>query len=223
MNKLHLSAALLVFICLLAVDATPRNRIRKVFKDNFNHGAAAWEPTDISAWKIVNGPRGAVYSQHKKRSAYEPPHRSPLNISLVRDLEVTDFELTVRVLSTHEDYGHRDACLFFGYQDNAHFYYVHLGKQADDHANQVFIVDGAARTKISETTTAGTDWDDKWHTVRVTRNAESGSIAVYFDDMETPVMTATDKTFAWGRVGVGSFDDTADWDDVRLRAAVRTE
>ncbi len=43
-----------------------------------------------------------------------------------------------------------------------------------------------------------------------------GTIEVYFDDMKTPVMTATDKTFAWGRVGLGTFDDTGDWDDVKL-------
>ncbi len=30
-------------------------------------------------------------------------------------------------------------------------------------------------------------------------------------------MTATDKTFSAGRVGVGSFDDTADWTDVTVR------
>jgi hypothetical protein len=34
--------------------------------------------------------------------------------------------------------------------------------------------------------------------------------------MKTPAQTATDKTFAWGRIGVGSFDDTGNWDDIRL-------
>jgi hypothetical protein len=29
-------------------------------------------------------------------------------------------------------------------------------------------------------------------------------------------MTATDKTFAWGQVGVGSFDDTGNWTDVKV-------
>ena len=144
-------------------------------------------------------------------------------MSLVKDVEVTDFEMTVRVLSTHEDYGHRDVCLFFGYQDPSHFYYVHLGKETDDHANQVFIVNDAPRVKISTKTTAGTNWDNEWHTVRVSRNAETGVIAVYFDDMKTPIMTATDKTFRWGRVGVGSFDDTGDWDDFRLRGYLRNE
>jgi hypothetical protein len=45
----------------------------------------------------------------------------------------------------------------------------------------------------------------------------SGEIAVYFDNLYTPIMTATDKTFAWGQIGVGSFDDTSDWDDIQVR------
>ncbi len=39
---------------------------------------------------------------------------------------------------------------------------------------------------------------------------------MYFDDMENPVMTARDKTFTWGRIGIGSFDDTGEFDEVRL-------
>ena len=63
----------------------------------------------------------------------------------------------------------------------------------------------------------GTSWTDNWHNVRVVRFVEDGLIQVYFDDMKTPVMTAVDKTFTWGRVGVGSFDDTGNWDDVKVR------
>jgi hypothetical protein len=43
-----------------------------------------------------------------------------------------------------------------------------------------------------------------------------GRIEVYFDDMKTPIMTARDKTFTWGQVGVGSFDDTGDWADLKV-------
>jgi hypothetical protein len=107
-------------------------------------------------------------------------------------------------------------CLFFGYQDPAHFYYVHLGKKTDDHANQVFIVNNAPRVKISAKTTAGTNWDDNWHQIKIVRQVGDGTIEVYYDDMKTPVMTAKDKTFTWGRIGVGSFDDTGNWDDIKL-------
>jgi hypothetical protein len=106
--------------------------------------------------------------------------------------------------------------LFFGYQDAAHFYYVHLGKKTDDHANQIFIVNGEPRKKISTKTNEGTNWDDDWHQVKVVRHIGDGKIEVYFDDMKKPVMTAEDKTFTWGRVGIGSFDDTANWADVKV-------
>lgn len=187
-----------------------------VFSDDFEAGADHWQPLDPPHWKIAAGNGGHVFSHFVKQGKYKPPHRSPVNVALLKDHAVEDFEYTVKVKSTHPDYGHRDAVLVFGYQDPAHFYYVHFGKQTDDHANQIFLVNEKPRVKISTKTTPGTPWDDAWHTVRVTRRVADGSIAVYYDDMEKPVMTATDKTFSWGRVGLGSFDDTTDWDDVKL-------
>lgn len=187
-----------------------------VATEDFDQGAAKWKPNDPSGWKVKAGEKGQVYSQFKKESSYKPPHRSPLNVSILTEPNVGDFVLTARVLSTHPDYGHRDACLVFGYQDPAHFYYVHFGKQTDDHANQIFIVNDKPRTKISTQTTSGTPWDEKWHDVKIVRRVADGVIEVYFDDMKTPVMKATDKTFTWGRIGVGTFDDTSDWDDIKL-------
>ncbi len=189
----------------------------EVFIDDFEQGADRWQPSDADAWKVEDGDKGKVYSQFKKRSDYKPPHRSPYNFSLVKGVHVGDFQIDVDVKSTHPDYGHRDVCLFFGYQDPANYYYVHLGKQADAHANQIFIVDDKPRTKISLTTTEGTDWDDAWHHVRIIRKAGEGNIEIYFDDLEKPVMTAKDKTFTWGQVGIGSFDDTSVWDNFKLR------
>jgi hypothetical protein len=44
----------------------------------------------------------------------------------------------------------------------------------------------------------------------------TGRIAVYFDDLETPLMEATDTTFTSGRVGIGSFDDMNDFTQVKV-------
>ena len=37
-----------------------------------------------------------------------------------------------------------------------------------------------------------------------------------FTDADKPLMVAHDKTFPWGQVGIGTFDDTADFDEVKL-------
>ena len=188
-----------------------------IFVENCEpENAKHWEPTDPTAWRIVQQGANTVYQLFKKNSDYDPPVRSPLNRSLRKGVTVGSFVLDVKLQSTIPDYNHRSLCLFFGYQDDAHLHYVHFGKKTDDHANQIFIVDGKPRTKISTKTTDGTNWDDEWHHARIIRDVKTGSIDVYFDDMKTPVMTAVDKTFTWGRVGVGSFDDTGNFDDITL-------
>ncbi len=202
------------FQLALSQEATPTLPV--LISQNFDAGADRWEPTDRAAWKILETSRGKVYSLFQQ-SKYSPPHRSPVNFSLLKDFYVGDFGLEAKVHSTVKDYDHRDMCVIFGHQDPAHFYYVHFGKKTDDHANQIFIVNDSPRRKISTKTTPGTKWDDQWHHVKVVRRIGDGSIEVFFDDMKNPVMTATDKSFTWGRIGLGSFDDTGNWDDVTLR------
>jgi hypothetical protein len=186
-----------------------------ILHEDFEAGSARWQPTDPNAWKVLALDGNRVFALIAA-SRYRPPHRSPSNIALLKQVCVSDFVLEARVRSTTRDYPHRDMCLFFGYQDAAHFYYVHLGQRTDPHANQIFIVDGAPRTKISIKTTRGTPWDENWHKVRIVRRTGDGTIEVYFDDMTRPVMLARNRRFLWGRIGLGSFDDTGYWDDVKL-------
>jgi hypothetical protein len=189
-----------------------------VYRDDFERDdVKGWDFTDSAAWRIT-----AVGEKHNRvlelfqQSKYQPAVRSPLNIALVPGIDMADFVLDVKVRSTCRDYGHRDLCFFFDHQDKSHFYYVHLGKQADQAANSIFLVNGKPRYSIAEQRTKGTPWTDGWHQVRIVRKVEDGLIQVFFDDMNTPTMTAHDKTFTHGRVGVGSFDDTGMFDDVRI-------
>ena len=188
-----------------------------IYQHDFQDGQAErYQPTDVSAWKLQAEGDNQFLALTKKHSNFSPPFRSPLNRTLIRDLEVSSFVMDIRFQSTIADYPHRSLCLFFGYQDDAHLYYVHFGKRTDDHANQVFIVNGAPRVKISTKTTAGTPWTDEWHRARIVRDVGSGEITVYFDDLKTPIMTAVDRTFVKGRLGFGSFDDIGNFDDVKI-------
>lgn len=187
-----------------------------LFQADFEDGKLDdWRATDPAAWRIEDGHGGKVLALFGK-SDYKPKVRSPFNINLIQDVVAGSFELELKMLSTTEDYNHRDLCLFFGYQDPSHFYYVHIANKSDAHANSIFIVDGEPRVSIVKTRTEGTRWDDKWHTVRLLRDVKKGTIEVFFDDMTNPIMTAVNNRFKTGSIGVGSFDDTGKYDDIRL-------
>ncbi|WP_169976439.1 hypothetical protein [Tautonia rosea] len=180
-----------------------------------SHGLEGWVFTDPNAWRITEVDGQKVLEQHSG-SDYQPEVRSPLNIALMEHLWLGSFVMDLDVRSTTRDYGHRDLCLFFGHQDPSHFYYVHLGKEADPHAHSIFLVNGEPRVSIAKERTEGTPWTDGWHHVRLFRNVGDGTIRVYFDDMERPIMTTVDQTFGAGRIGVGSFDDSGQFRNIRI-------
>jgi len=224
MQKLHF-LVVLVLLCLAGgqIGVSANDRLPLLLEEDFEHGFSRWQTTDPdtadSVWKIIEaGPKGNHALRCTGISKYTPPFRSPYSIALLKGVNVGDFELTLRCQETHVDAGpHRDLCVFWGYQDPSHFYYAHLGAKADPHACQIFIVNNAPRTMITKKQAAGTPWSDGWHNVKVTRRVADGTMEVYFDDMKTPFMTARDKTFTLGQIGVGTFDDHGNFDDVVLR------
>ena len=170
--------------------------------------------TQPDKWILSEGKRGKAL-EFTGISDYQPPFRSPHTIGLINDVQFGSFILEADLLQTGKEYGHRDMCVIFGFQDPAHFYYAHIATKMDDNAHQIMIVNSAPRTKISSFTTQGVDWGDQvWHKVRVERNAERGSIKIFFDG--TLIEEANDKTFAKGYIGFGSFDDSGKIDNVKI-------
>lgn len=205
-----------LFLAAALATAADTPNLPLLFEDNFEKGAGHWQPTDPRAWRVIETDHGKVYNQFAQ-SKYKPPFRSPFNISLLKDVIVSDFVMTARVQTTNIKAGaHLDMCVFWGYQDPSHFYYVHFGRKPDPNSSQIMIVNGAPRRMITQNKSPGVPWDEKWHNVKVVRRTADGTIDVYFDDMKKPIMTATDKTFVWGQVGLGSFDDHGNWDDFKL-------
>jgi len=171
--------------------------------------------TDPNAWKLneVDGKR--CLELHGK-SKYKPEHRSPYNIALINEVDAGDYILEADLKQTGREYGHRDMCLFYSFVDPSNFYYTHIASVSDPHAHQIFIVDDAPRTKISEKTTKGFKWGDTWHHVSLRRKASDGLIELYVDDMSKPIMAAHNTEHARGHLGFGSFDDTGVIANVRV-------
>lgn len=211
---------------VFSADAGTAQELPLVFTDDFEEGSDRWLVTDEklpeSVWSTKKAARDGEANNHVMRvsgkSKYEPPFRSPHSIAIIKDVVVGDFELTARVQNTNVHAGgHRDLCFFWGFQGPAHFYYAHLGAVPDPHSSQLFIVNGAARKMITENDSPGIPWTNGWHDVKVSFQKDSGLMQVYFDDMQNPVFTAHDKTFQWGRIGIGTFDDNGNFDNVTLR------
>jgi hypothetical protein len=172
--------------------------------------------TDSKAWNAGEG-EGKASLELARQSNYKPPVRSPVNIALIADHVFGDFILEADCLQTGREYGHRDMCIYYGFQSPTRFYYTHIATKADDHAHNCFIVNDAPRVKFASETTAGADWGlNVWRKVRLERKASDGTVKVWFEDMDKPIMTANDKTHGPGWVGFGSFDDTGRIANIRI-------
>jgi len=206
---------------LSAQKSTIPNNYQLVYEQDFNLPQAIYDfdMSDPTAWRIKDSLDNRTLELFGK-SNYQARVRSPFNISLIHHLILEDFILEVDLAQSGREYGHRDLCLFFNVQDPTNFYYVHMATQADDHANNIFLVNDAPRVKIAGKTSNGTNWGptNSWHTARIERNTGTGTIRVYFDDMEAPVMEANDQHFVAGRIGFGSFDDTGLFDNIKIWA-----
>jgi hypothetical protein len=106
--------------------------------------------------------------------------------------------------------------IVFGYQSPTRFYYAHLSNETTPPHNGIFLVNDADRLRIDDGTAVPRLMDEQWHEVRLERDASSGAIRVYLDDVLT--LQASDTTLRTGRVGFGSFDDPAAFRSIRIRA-----
>ena len=77
------------------------------------------------------------------------------------------------------------------------------------------IVNNAPRVSVTENEKP-VPWDNAWHKVKLVRDTQQGLIEVYFDDMKKAHMSVVDKTFGKGQIGIGSFDDLNDFDNIKL-------
>ena len=213
---------LLFVVAANAADkpALPPSGYQLLYEQNFDNPESLkqFAFSDPEAWKR-RADTNVTALELAKQSQYKPAVRSPVNVALISEQAFGDFILEADLMQTGKEYGHRDMCIFFGFENPKQFYYVHMATAADDHAHNIFIVKQAPRTKIADKTTKGVNWGlNVWHKVRVERRLEEGTIKVFFDDMSTPIMMAKDSSFKIGHIGFGSFDDTGMVDNIRIWA-----
>ncbi|MSU51648.1 MAG: hypothetical protein EXS37_21585 [Opitutus sp.] len=177
----------------------------------------AWTFADPGAWVWSKDEgRGVITLQRQQK--FQPTVRSPFNLAWLKITAWKSFTLTVEAQLTKFDAGNNDLCIAFARQDDARFYYAHLGEKADGNHHQIHLVDHADRRAITASRTEGSPWQPgRWHRLKLVHDTVSGKIAVFFDDMEKPVLTAQDKTLDHGWIGLGSFDDLGTFRNLEIQ------
>ena len=186
------------------------------FFDRFEPGQLdAWQMPHPEDWEIL-AENGNHYL-NMKRSREPGVPRRPLQFALLKDVNVGSFDFRARVRKEG-----KSMIVVFNYVDTLHFYYTHLstdtGAKQPVH-NGIFLVNNAPRVRIAGVEAPPALPDNSWHQIRVARSSASGRIEVWSDVSSQPLFTIVDRTFNCGQIGIGSFDETGDFDDVELKSS----
>jgi hypothetical protein len=197
----------LIALAAQSVTLTPELSERRGLVDFDLDGSGSWVVRQATLILEKAGvPAGAI--------------RRPAALAILKSEPLKTLTLSAELRSTAPvDLAVRDVQLIVGYQSPSQFYYVHLAAKTDAVHNGIFLVNNADRKRIDEPTSRARFVDQAWHRVRLERDVTSGAIRVFVDDDKTPALTAVDRTLAWGRVGVGSFDETGEFRNIQVVAA----
>ncbi len=144
------------------------------------------------------------------------PVRRPVTYALIPGRwENATLSVVAQSLEPESKVG-RDVVLLFGYEDPEHFYYAHISNDSDGKTHSIVMrVESAGRTPVQLEEVPEPALGIGWQTIRVSHEVD-GSISVWVDDREEPVLTAKDTRYPVGRMGFGSFNDTAEFDEVTI-------
>jgi hypothetical protein len=110
--------------------------------------------------------------------------------------------------------------IVFAYKDPAHFNYAHLSVDtaaAQPVHNGIFHVFGGERVRISPQTGPGSlPSAEEWYHVRLTHDSSTGIVGVTVNGVAIPSLDAVDLSLGAGKVGIGSFDETALFKNVKI-------
>jgi hypothetical protein len=170
--------------------------------EDFSVGAGNFTVVD-GTWSVVNGayqlgtPSTAATTHLSNRSV----HNTSVN---------GDFTLNVQATPTATAAAWNNAAVIFGYQDPNNYYFVSFNESNDAATSGIFKVVNGVSTELADITTpivAG-----QASRIRVQR--VGGNIEAYLNNVL--VASATDTTFTAGRIGLGTRQYAASFDNLTV-------
>lgn len=178
----------------------------------FSHQWTVFDPSD---WKIETEGDTPVLRLQTGREPLPGPRR-PFQFALASDTEdYSQVTVEADIRPTK-----RSCIIVFAYRDKAHFNYAHLstdtGTKQPVH-NGIFHVYGGERVRISsEAGPAAFPETNRWYHVKLVHDGTTGTVDVTVDNHPVPALHAVDLSLKGGKVGIGSFDETGDFRNVKM-------
>jgi hypothetical protein len=174
-----------------------------------------WVVPVASDWKINLEDGAQVLSLINARGPVQGVPRRPTQFAVtdIPNYDRLTIEADVKPLG-------KSLMIIFAYRDEAHFNYAHLSTdmaEKNPNHNGIFHVYGGERVRISnEQGPAAFSANNRWYHMELTHDAMTGAVAVKVDGHALPALKAADLSLGPGRVGMGSFDEAAEFKNVGI-------
>lgn len=182
-------------------------------RDTLSAFGKQWQVENAADWKMDATAQTLELVTHRGPL---PGPRRPIQFAIAQTPPYTtvNVELDVRPKQ-------KSLMLVFSYRDPAHFDYAHLSVDTaakQPHHNGVFHVYGGERVRISsEEGRAAFPESGRWYHVILRWDGKKGEVNVSVDGQPIPALHAVDLSLSSGRIGLGSFDETADFKNVKIQ------
>jgi hypothetical protein len=174
-----------------------------------------WTVQQASDWAVENGVL-------RLRVSAEPPPGKPRRPQKYALLDSKPY--TRATIEGEVKRNGRSLILVYGWQDDAHYNYAHISSDEavkQNVHNGMFHVFGGERVRISRLDGPASFTTQDWVPVKLVFDGESGRCYVEVNGKQNPSLEAVDLSLRWGRVGMGSFDETGDFRNFRITGEKR--
>jgi hypothetical protein len=113
----------------------------------------------------------------------------------------------------------RSLIFVYAWQDKDHYNYAHISSDMavkQNVHNGMFHIFGGERVRISSLDGPESLPSQEWTPVKLVFDGESGRCYVEVNGKRNPSLEAVDLSLRYGRVGLGSFDETGDFRNVKI-------
>jgi hypothetical protein len=181
--------------------------------DNLQVFGYQWSVPTGSDWEIRNEGGAQVLHMKVSREPLASGPRRPFQFAIAdtEPFSKVTVEADIKPLK-------RSVIIVYAYQDAAHFNYAHISTDIKTPVhNGIFHVYGGERVRISTRKgPASFPGIDRWYHVKLVQDGTTGTVDVTVDGTAVPALHAVDLSLTEGKVGLGSFNETGDFKNLKI-------